>query len=251
MEQQVQELPVRANGLSTLLNVIVAPREAFETLRVAPTWGWAFIVTVVLTLIGYVLLLPASHHAGATFLQHLQATNPTFAGMSDEAKAKMIHDAANPGTARDIFNAAFSVLALLIGVLLNAVILLLGNAVGGGEATFKKLWSGSMNIAAPTFGLSQLVVGIIATLRGPDSFGSIMDLYRVAPGLGWFSYGLHGFAASFLSVISVFAIWGLILNALMMRTMARVGPGIAWGFAALITLLGALVAGAFGALFGG
>jgi hypothetical protein len=61
---------------------------------------------------------------------------------------------------------------------------------------------------------------------------------------------MQGFAAGFFSAISVFVIWGLILNALMLRYLARVGPGVAWGVAILIALLGALFAGAVANFFG-
>ena len=38
----------RANGLKTALDMIIAPKEAFEQLRVAPTWGWALLILLVL-----------------------------------------------------------------------------------------------------------------------------------------------------------------------------------------------------------
>ena len=53
----------KANGLKTALDTIIAPKEAFETLRVAPTWGWAFALTLVLYAIGTYLLTPALVHA--------------------------------------------------------------------------------------------------------------------------------------------------------------------------------------------
>ena len=46
MTESPQTAAPKANGLSTLLNVIAAPKEAFETLKVAPTWGWAMIVAI-------------------------------------------------------------------------------------------------------------------------------------------------------------------------------------------------------------
>ncbi len=38
----------RPNGLKTALDTIVAPKDAFESLRSAPTWGWAFLLALVL-----------------------------------------------------------------------------------------------------------------------------------------------------------------------------------------------------------
>ena len=36
----------RPSGLKTALDTIVSPKEAFESIRVAPTWGWAIVIAV-------------------------------------------------------------------------------------------------------------------------------------------------------------------------------------------------------------
>jgi len=53
----------KANGLSNVVNVLTAPREAMESLRVAPTWGWAFLIAAILSCLGQYLLTPAVSHA--------------------------------------------------------------------------------------------------------------------------------------------------------------------------------------------
>ncbi|HEU5479666.1 MAG TPA: hypothetical protein VFU90_07515, partial [Candidatus Tumulicola sp.] len=52
----------KANGLKTALDTIISPKEAFEQLRVAPTWGWALLLTIVLYAFASYLLTPAIVH---------------------------------------------------------------------------------------------------------------------------------------------------------------------------------------------
>ena len=52
----------RANGLATYLKVFYAPSEAFATLARVPTWGWAAIIGVILTLVSTLILMPATLH---------------------------------------------------------------------------------------------------------------------------------------------------------------------------------------------
>lgn len=233
----------KANGLSTVINTIVSPTEAFQAIRNAPTWAWALIVCGVLYLIGYALLLPASNHAALGMIQHMIATNPAIAGMSDEGKAKMISDTAHPSLVKECTNALFGLAGIFIAALLNTLFMLLANVIGKGDASFKKLWSGSMNVLVPSFGIAQLVAGIIAVIRGPESYATMADVFRSVPGLGIVTGNMSGFGAGFLAAISVFAIWGLVLNALMVRTVGRVPAAVAWTFAIVIALLQAAFIG--------
>jgi hypothetical protein len=233
-----------ASGLTNVVNTIVSPKEAFEALREAPTWGWALIIGAILSIIGYFLALPASHHATLVAMQSL-TSGPSFSTMSDVQKQQMLASA-NPGAVRDVLGAIGPVIFLLIAVLLNTLFMLIANAIGKGQADFKRLWCGSMNIAVPTFALGQLVAGIIAVLRGPDSFTSMADLFRAVPGLGTLASGMHGFGGAFLAFITVFSLWGLFLNGTMMRAMARAAAGASWAVAILVTILGAAIGGLMG-----
>ncbi|HEY8298609.1 MAG TPA: YIP1 family protein [Candidatus Baltobacteraceae bacterium] len=241
--------PRKANGLATALNVIASPKEAFETLRDIPMWGWAFIIAIVLGLIGMLLEGPASRHASVAFLAHMQQTNPTFAAMSDAVKQKQLHDAANPPAWQQIFGFVTLICVTLITALLNAVLLLIGNAIGRGQADFKRLWCASMNIAVPTIGIAAVVLGLITLLRGADSFNSIGDLAHALPGLGMLAPGITGLLGGFLSAITIFSIWGLFLNAGALQIIARTSKGLAYGVAIVILVLGALMQGASAALF--
>jgi len=102
-----------------------------------------------------------------------------------------------------------------------------------------------MNIALPPLGLGAIVLGLITTLRGPDSFSSVAQILRATPSLAYLAPGAAVGVGSFLAGISVFSLWGLFLNATMLRVTAKTTAGVAWTFAILITLLGALTGAAF------
>jgi len=234
----------KANGLTTVLNTIAAPSDAFETIRVAPTWGWACLIAIVLLAIGIFLQGPATRHAAVLQTQQMMSTSSFFANIPPDKKAQIVANAGRPS----VFPYITLSVVLFVIVLFNTLFTLIGNAVGKGQADFKRLWAGSMNIAVPTFALAQVVIGVITTLRGPDAFSSSMDIARSVPSLAYLAPHASAGTVAFLTGISIFSLWGLFLNATMLRVTGRTSAGVAWTFAALITLLGALVAGgAFGA----
>lgn len=231
----------KQSGLTTVLNVIAAPREAFTALRLVPTWGWAFIIAAILMIAGTALEAPAARHVGVAQIQRMQSTSPLFAQMSDQKKKDMIDKARKPS----LTSLFFAPCILLLFALLNTLFMLIGNAVGRGSADFKRLWAGSMNIAVPTLGLGAVVTGLIVMLRGPDAFNSQAEMMRAMPGLGMLPFNGSAVLTTMLATISIFSIWGLFLNATMLQTTAGTSKGIAWTFAALVLLLGALASGAF------
>src|SRR5438270_13606680 len=111
-------------------------------------------------------------------MQQTMATSTFFANMSAEAKARAIARARQP----NVGGYLFVPIILLIAAFVNAVILLIGNAVGRGQADFKRLFAGSVNIAVPTFGIGSVGRGFIVMLRGHDSFNSTIDDLRAIPG---------------------------------------------------------------------
>lgn len=228
----------KANGLSTVINTIAAPGEAFQTLAEAPTWGWALLVAIVLLLGGVVLQGPALHHAAVATTQHMLATNTAMASLPDDKKAQILGRASGFSPMTYIG----PIIGLLIAVLLNTIVMLIGSALGGGKTGFKHLWAGSMNIAVPTIGISTVVLGVITMLRGPDSFANSFDIARAMPSLAMLVPQASLVVAAALSAISIFTIWGVFLNATMLRTMARTGAGVAWTFAVIVALGGALLA---------
>lgn len=231
--------PARANGLTTALNVIVAPREAFEALRDAPTWGWAFFIAAVLMAIGMFLASPASDHANLIMTQHMVAHSPFLANATDAQKQKMLADAQNPTLGKHVLGIVISLAFLLIVAAFQALVLLIGNALGRGTASYKQLFSAAVNIAVVGSGLMWVVLGIITILRGAATFSSPADLVGAVPGLGYIAGSSGAGTATFLASINIFTVWSAVLMAAAMIVIAKVSKVIAYSFAALLLILGA------------
>lgn len=228
----------RQNGLATALNIIIAPREAFESLRIAPTWGWAFLIALVLGIIGTLLSMPASMHSVAASLAHQMAVNPQYAQMSDAQRAQM-----QSYTLLAVrFGWVFVPILLLLSALLQTVVMLIFNAIGGGSGTFKTLWACAMNIAVPAVGLYLLASGIIALARGPAGYNSSLDSFLAMPSLAWLFAHSSPTVVAFFSTFSPFSIWAFFLTAAAMLIAAHTSKVISYSAASLILLIGALLA---------
>ena len=226
----------RRNGLSTALNVVVSPAEAFETLRVVPMWGWAFLIASVLAIVGAYLALPAQQHAQAAFTAHMYATDPRFAQMTDADKARM---ASINATAAKIGPLITPVILLFVG-LISTLVLLLVNAIGRGKGTFKTIWAGAINISIVTFGLYQIVVGLLAVVRGADAYNKPLDSLLAMPSLAWIVPGVTGKTAQFLTGFNPFTIWGAVLTFLLLTVLCRMPKGPAYAGSAALLVVGAL-----------
>jgi hypothetical protein len=241
----------RVNGLKTVVDIIVAPKDAFESLRENPVWLWALLVALVLMIAGYFLEQPATQHASYGSMQHALATNPLYATLSDEQKQRILARVAHPPAYQTALGIGGLVISLFLATLLNAVILLAGSAVARGTGDFKHLFAGSMNIAVPSLGIFALVLGVICRMLGADHFATIADMYRVVPSLAFLAPGATGRLGTFLGGIQLFALWGCGLNILMMRILAGVRGALAWLVPLLILIAGALLQAGFSGLFGG
>jgi len=224
----------RANGLSTALNVIVAPREAFETLRVAPTWGWALIITLVTSLIGTYLAGPAQMHAVHAGMVAQLAANPNLDEAQRNAQIAMADKFGS-------FSWAFVPIIIMLVVALQSLIMLIFNAIGSGSANFKHFWATSMNIMIPGFGMYSLVVGVLAMVRGTSAYNSMSDLYLSVPSLAWIAPHAGIKTVAFLYYFNPFFLWAAVLIAMAMQVVARVPKVQAYLTAAAIFFGGALL----------
>ena len=74
----------KPNGLKVALDTIVAPKAAFESIRIAPTWGWALLLVLVSDVGNVISHNPGLIHAyPGTFAQQV-ATNPQLSSGSPE-----------------------------------------------------------------------------------------------------------------------------------------------------------------------
>ncbi|MGZ3516740.1 MAG: YIP1 family protein [Vulcanimicrobiaceae bacterium] len=234
-------MPRKANGLFSVANVFAAPRETFETLRIAPMWRWAFLIGVILFFAGTMLALPAGRHASIATIQRMEHTSPFFANMSEAQKQQALVNAGKTTSITYIFAIVRGALTFLVMALCNAAILLVFNAAGKGQGDFKRFWCGSMYVAVPTIGIGSIVLGIICFVRGPDSFNTTADIFRAMPSLATIAPNVTGAATSFLATINPFTIWGLFLNATLLMTVARTSKRLSYTAGIVIMLLTAVM----------
>lgn len=230
-----------SSGLATVLNVFVAPRDAFATLREVPMWGWAFIVATVLGVIGSLLAAPATAHAVAGGMAAQMAHDPQFAQMTPE-KQKQVMGFAQMGVR---FGWIFVPVYLLVVALIQSVVMLIANAIARGPATFKQLWAAAMNISVITFSVAYLFTGLITMLRGPQSYTNTAALAASLPSAAWAAPHGSVKVVAFLSAINPFSVWGIFLLATALVVIARASKPVAYGCATFIILF----SGAFAALF--
>jgi hypothetical protein len=221
----------KANGLTTVVNIITSPKEAFETLRIAPTWGWAFLIAVILAAVGQYLATPASVHAVQAVFTQQAASNPQIAGMSPEQQQRALN------VSLSMVRVAWLLapITVLIGVLGQTVVMLIFKAVGRGDATFKQLWCASTNISVVGAGFYALLAGLIALVRGASSYNSSMDTSKAIPGLVWLVPHAGVKVVAFLAAFNVVSIWAAVLVAMAMIYLAKTSKvnGTLCGLAAL------------------
>jgi len=230
-----------SSGLATVLNTIIAPKEAFESIRTAPTWGWAFIIAELLVLIGSIIVLPAIQHAfDFSWAAHI-STNPRLSQMSADqlARAKSFAEA--------IVNIApvFALLSVPIIMFVYTIIMLLFNALGRGSASFEKLWAATANIFIPGAGLGSIVLGIIVLVRGAATLNAPNAIQSLMPSLAMLAPAAPVKLQAFLSKIDPFTIWTAVLIVLAMLITANVPKLHAWLTGLVILLFPALLAAAF------
>lgn len=225
----------KASGLQTVLNMISSPKEAFESIRIAPTWGWAALILIVVSVVTQILLLPAVKHGFDAQWPSIVAANPKLASAPDST----IQQIKSMNAMVMNFAPLFAVVFAFVFVLIQTLILMIFNAVGKGEGSFKKLWASLWNIGIPAYALGSIVTTIIVLIRGADSFNSSTAVQAAMPSLGLLA--LHaGKLTNFLNTITPFSLWGLFLTAMAMNVVARLNKGLAWAAAIVCFLIPAL-----------
>jgi hypothetical protein len=134
---------------------------------------------------------------------------------------------------------------LIIGFVLWVLVSLVG-----GEAKFGTLLSVAAYAAVPSVVVLGIVGAIVLQVQGPANITSPQDL-QPALGLDLLAPGAKGFLGAVLKGINPFSIWGLVLTAIGVSTTHRLSKGSGYVVATSAFVLGLLIAGAFGALFGG
>ncbi len=230
-------------GLATALDIVIAPSQAFERLRIAPTWGWAYLIAAGLGIVGMFLMIPASLHGLEVGGPAMFATSPAIANLPPDQQqagiARMI--GITQGITR--FQWILVPIIMLIGSLIGSVVMLIGNTIAHGDGTFKKLWALSINSAVVSIGIGLLLTGLICVVRGPASFSSPNEVQRALPSLALLAPGGGVKLQTFLAGFSIVSLWAATLLALGMKTVARMSAPAAWA-TSIIMLVGAAGIGA-------
>lgn len=227
----------KANGLKTALDMVIAPKDALESLRVAPTWGWAYLIAAAIMIGSYFVMLPAVHHVTVIELTKQFSTNPQMAALTPEQQQQQLKVV---GALLPFF-AFIPPIALLLFCLLQTVIMLVFNALGRGSGKFSSFWATSINISIVA-ALGQVIAAVVVILRGADSFASQAELNRAVPSLALLVPGGDVKLLGFLATLNPFTIWMTVLVFFTMTIVARVPKLQAWLTAIISFLIPALFA---------
>ena len=224
----------KRNGLAVLGDLILAPSAAFASLKVRPTWGWAFVCMAVCGIVGGYLQVDA----GENVTRYMFAHDPRFATMT----AEQVAAGQKMGILLQHYVWIFYPVIAIIAIFFATLFLLVGNAIGKGTATFAKLFALSTNVSFIHFGIGYLLTGILVKIRGADSFQKPSELLGVVPNLGMLMPGAPSQIHAFFTFFTVTQIWSLVLLALGLRAIGDVKPAIAWSVPTVMALCGALYA---------
>jgi hypothetical protein len=231
----VEGVSARRDGaLATLVNVIVAPQAAFESIRERPQWFVAFVVVTVLFTVANYLMTPATVHVTLAQL----ARDPNVASLPpDRAKSAMDLTA----TIVRFGWLASPFIVLLYGTV-QAFILWIVTIAFKGTAGFGRLFALAMNVGIVSLGISYLVAAVIVAVRGPDAFSTSVDMQAAVPSLAWIAPGAPIKLLAFLAAINPFTIWSFVLVGLGTAAVARVSKGAGYLAAAIALLCGVAIA---------
>ncbi|HUA08634.1 MAG TPA: hypothetical protein VMA98_05115 [Candidatus Acidoferrales bacterium] len=225
--------------MKTALDTIVAPKAAFESLRAAPTWLLALLVSIVVITISSFITTPAVVHGLSTDWPNLMAKDPVTAALPPDQQQARLAIAVKFSQFVWVFSPIFVLFAVLIGT----VIMVIFNALGRGDGSFGKYWAAQSNITLIA-ALGSLVLALIVALRGADSYTTAQSVQESIPSLGMLAPGT-GKLHAFLSAFTPFSIWASALVIAALAVTGRVARVQAWLGGILTLLLPALIAAAF------
>ena len=237
----------RRAGLFNVVDIVIAPKTAFERLRVVPTWVWAFVAATLLCVAGSLLSQPAALHAINTGMPAQLAANKAIERLPAARQQAVI--AQQLGLLRTMTQISWLLAPVIILVtgLVQALVMTVANAVGRGRGTFAQYFALSQTVAVVGTGLGALVLGVIVTIRGAATFDDFRSLQSAMPSLGLLAPGAHGALRGFLDALTVFNLWAAALLAYGMMIVGRVPRTAAWVAAAIMLLAGAAYAAYGGA----
>ncbi|MGZ4111449.1 MAG: YIP1 family protein [Tumebacillaceae bacterium] len=214
--------------MTNLFRVLTAPQQTFERIREGKGGSWvvALLVLMFLDGVSYWLTLPSVLAATENALRK--------AGQLD-ANTLLIAKTTAVTT-----GLAGTFLSALIGMFILGLLLLLINALVGGEATYMQLSKVALYSGLPAT-LGSLLLGLIVRLTGAANLGSSISL-------GLFFSEKSGWAYQLASIIDPFALFGLVLviigtTVMTRRPRAKVAMWIliGWGLGKVLLIVSEIV----------
>ncbi len=214
-----------------LVKVLYDPGAVFQRVTEKPTFLMPFIgLSVVQILLG--------------------AVNLPFLKVAMQAQAAHAPAGAPDPSKFAAIGLAFVPIGIAIVLVIIAFVLWVLVSLVGGEGKFATLLSVATYSAVPSVIVLSIVGAIVLQIQGPGNITSPQDL-QPALGLDLLASGAKGFLGAVLKGINPFSIWGLVLTAIGVSTTHRLSKGSGYMVATGAFVLGLLIAGAFGAMFGG
>lgn len=218
MSTSTEAMPQRANGLATYFAVITSPRSAFDTLARIPTWGWAAIIGILLTVVGAIVSLPATlqiaHIAQQQRIAELPADSQVQANQAIAQFAPMLK----------YFIIGGSAVLPWIAWLIFALVYLIVAAIAGGSARFLNAWVAAVNAYAVS-GIAQVVQAVILRARPIESMNSQADVY-VIPSFAAFVHDNPKLAA-FAYGYNVLYVWSYVVGVIALERVMKVSRPVA------------------------
>ena len=226
----------RANGLATYFGMLFGPGEALDTLARVPMWGWACVLGLIITIIGSIVGLPATIHIAQVAQQAQIAEAP-----ADRQQA--MRDAiGKTGGMLPYFIIIGSLIAPWIAWIIAALVVLVGAALGRGNAKFAAAWVLAVNsYAIPALG--SLVANIILRLQGPENITKASDAY-VLPSLAMLVHG-DAKTGALLYAFNVINLWYYAILAIGLQRVMKMSSMAAWVTVVVFAVLLSLLAIAF------
>jgi hypothetical protein len=191
---------------------------------------------------GALMFAPALIHAAETTLPAKLAAMPQIAKLPPDQQQSAIALQMNITRAIFRFFWVFVIIQIFLGGLVQGVAMLIANAAGHGNGSFRKYFALSVTVAVVGVGLAFFIDGVIVAIRGANSFESQISVTGAVPSLALIAPGAGKALLGFLTALNIFNLWATALLALGMQRIGRIPAAIAWTTAIVLLLLTALFA---------
>ncbi|MBV8461445.1 MAG: YIP1 family protein [Candidatus Eremiobacteraeota bacterium] len=227
-------------GLVTYVRVLVAPRRAFSDLVVNPTWGWAALCGLGLTLAAVLLSERAQLHMMALMEAQRMAAMPPGERVREQIAAAQV------ASLRPTFLVIGALVAPWFVWLLIAIFFWIVALVSGARPKVSWAWTATLNSYA-VYGVAGVINATLVALTDPATISRPTDLVLL-PSPAMLAPHSQQLAA-FLTAYNVGTLWYYVVVFIALETLLRMSRTAAVGVTIAYSLLFGVLA-AFGGTSG-